>query len=250
MSIPSDNPILLARDLRPSEGDPAAALALALAVGDGEVVALTREAPAWAESDATALLRCLGGADSPACGEVWIKGTALHTLRPAARLRFGHAQCAVLPRTSGLLRELSMVDNTALPLLLAGVGRGEARKRAHLWLERLEASDYADQRTPDVPPLGLRRVAMARALVTDPPILLADEPTLDLTSAERFHLLRIMRAAAGTHDLTILIATDDEAVAGWADRRIRIRAAAVDTSELAAVAEAAAAELAESRRQA
>lgn len=216
MSIPSDNPILLARDLGPGEEAPV----FSLAVGDGEIVALTGTAPDVESS--IPLLRRLAGAEASAEGTLWIKGESLHRLRAAARLRFSHTQCAVLPRVSRLLPELSVVENTALPLLLTGLGRYEARRRALRWLERLDVAACADWRIAELSPGELRRVSIARALVTDPVILLAEEPLDGLGLAERVHLLRILRAAAGTHRLTVVIATADEDVARWADRRVAL----------------------------
>ncbi|WP_344655249.1 ATP-binding cassette domain-containing protein [Catenulispora subtropica] len=227
MSIPSDNPILLARDFGPDE--------VCLAVGEGEIVALS------AACDEV-FLRALSGADPAWPGGLWLKGEPLHTLRPAARLRFAHAQCAVAPRVGKLLPELTVAENTALPLLLTGLGRQEARRRALRWLERLDVIACADLRIADLTLAEMRRVALARALVLDPAILLAEDPTEGLNAAERFHLLRILRAACGTHGLTIVVASDDTDVVGWADRRIavKVKGAVADAEVGAPVAEPAA----------
>jgi putative ABC transport system ATP-binding protein len=228
VSIPSDNPILLARGLRPYETDPS----VSLAVGDGEVVALTRETPTGDGADATPLLRCLAGAEAPSGGELWLKGVAVHTLRPAPRLRFSHTQCAVLPRVSRLLPELDLAENTALPLLLAGVGRVEARRHATQWLGRLAIEEFAAHRPTGLEPSVLRRAAIARSLVGDPTILLADEPVFELASADGFNLLRILRAVSGTYGLTVIAATTDPVVAEWADRRIPVAVGAPVVTEL------------------
>ena len=210
MSIPSDNPILLARDFGPD--------ALTLAVGEGEIVAL----PGACDEG---FLRALSGADPAWPGGLWLQGEALHTLRPAARLRFAHNQCAVAPRVGKLLPELTVAENTALPLILTGLGRQEARRRALRWLERLDAAACAEWRIADLTPSEMRRVALARALVLDPAILLAEDPTDGLSASERLHLLRILRAASGTHGLTIIVASDDEDVVRWADRSIPVKVA-------------------------
>ncbi|WP_370374278.1 ATP-binding cassette domain-containing protein [Catenulispora sp. GP43] len=211
MSIPSDNPILLAREFGPD--------ALTLAVGEGEIVAL----PGACDEG---FLRALSGADPAWPGGLWLKGEPLHTLRPAARLRFAHAQCAVAPRVGKLLPELTVLENTALPLILTGLGRQEARRRALRWLERLDAAACAEWRIAELTPAEMRRVALARALVLDPAVLLAEDPTEGLSAAERFQLLRILRAACGTHRLTIVVASDDEDVARWADRQIALKVTA------------------------
>lgn len=207
MSIPSDDPILLARELGPD--------ALSLAVGEGETVALTG---GLAEDH----LRCLAGADLGARGGLWIQGEALHTLKPTARLRFSHEHCAVAPRIGRLLPELTAVENTALPLLLTGLGRLEARRRALRWLERLDVAEAADRRIPALDPGQVRRVAIARALVSDPAVLFVEDPLAGLEPADRFQLLRILRAAQGTHSLTIVIAAEDEDTLAWVDRRIEV----------------------------
>lgn len=213
VSIPSDNPILLARDFGPG--------AVCLAVGEGEIVALSGTCD-------EAFLRALSGADPAWSGGLWLKGEPLHTLRPAARLRFAHTQCAVAPRVGKLLPELTVVENTALPLILTGLGRQEARRRALRWLERLDAVACAEWRIAELTPSEMRRVALARALVVDPAVLLAEDPTEGLSASERFHLLRILRAACGTHGLTLLIASDDEDVVRWADRCVTVEAYATE----------------------
>lgn len=210
VSIPSDNPILLARDFGPG--------AVALAVGEGEIVALSGACD-------EAFLRALSGTDPSWPGTLWLKNEPLHTLRPAARLRFAHAQCAVAPRVGKLLPELTVAENTALPLLLTGLGRQEARRRALRWLERLDVAACAEWRVNELTPAEMRRVALARALVLDPAVLLAEDPTEGLSASERFHLLRILRAACGTHRLTIVISSNDEDVIRWADRRIAVHGA-------------------------
>ncbi len=221
VSIPSDNPILMARDFGPD--------AVCLAVGEGEIVAL-------GGSCDEAFLRALSGADPAWPGGLWLKGEPLHTLRPAARLRFAHAQCALAPRVGKLLPELTVLENTALPLILTGLGRQEARRRAVRWLERLDAVGCADWRVAELTPAETRRVALARALVLDPAVLLAEDPTEGLSPAERFHLLRILRAACGTHGLTIVVASDDADVIGWADRRIEVKVAATAAAPAAEAA--------------
>ena len=218
VSIPSDNPILLARDFGPG--------ATSLAVGEGEIVTLSGACD-------EAFLRALSGADPAWPGGLWLKGEPLHTLRPSARLRFAHAQCAVAPRVGKLLPELTVAENTALPLLLTGLGRQEARRRALRWLERLDAAACAEWRIAELTPAEMRRVTLARALVMDPAVLLAEDPTEGLSSSERFHLLRILRAACGTHGLTIVITSDDEDVIRWADRQITVNVAAKAASEAA-----------------
>ncbi|NUP47491.1 MAG: ATP-binding cassette domain-containing protein [Catenulispora sp.] len=228
MSIPSDNPILLARDFGPDE--------VCLAVGEGEIVALN------AACD-EAFLRALSGADPAWPGGLWLKGEALHTLRPAARMRFAHAQCAVAPRVGKLLPELTVAENTALPLLLTGLGRQEARRRALRWLERLDVIHCADLRIVDLTPAEMRLVALARALVLDPAVLLAEDPTAGLGGAEKVHLLRILRAACGTHGLTIVVASDDADVVEWADRRVVVRVGGTGTpSDAGSMSDAAGAD--------
>ena len=219
VSIPSDNPILLARDFGPAT--------VSLAVGEGEIVALSGACD-------EAFLRALSGADPAWPGGLWLKGEPLHTLRPAARLRFAHTHCAVAPRVGKLLPELTVTENTALPLILAGLGRQEARRRALRWLERLDAIACAEWRIGELTPSEMRRVALARSLVLDPAVLLAEDPTEGLSASERSHLLRILRAASGTHRLTIVVASDDEDVVRWADRRITVKAAAEEDAEAAA----------------
>jgi ABC-type phosphate/phosphonate transport system ATPase subunit len=99
----------------------------------------------------------------------------------------------------------------------------------------------ADRRVHELSPGELRRVAIARALVAEPAVLLAEEPMAGLGTAERFHLMRILRAASGMHRLTMVVATAEEDVARWADRRVALPKAVVAEASAAHVDSAASA---------
>jgi putative ABC transport system ATP-binding protein len=219
VSTPSDNPVLHARDLNFSYGQTPALRGLSLAVGEGEVVAVTGPSG----SGKSTLLHCLSGLLPPSSGEVWVNGIPLHTMRgEAERARLRRTTFGIVYQFNQLLPELSLLENAALPLLFDGARRHSALGRSRAWLERLDVGDCADRRPEEVSGGQLQRAAIARALAGDPDVLLADEPTGSLDTREADNVLRIMRSAVVSHGMTLIVVTHDRQVVGYADREVRI----------------------------
>jgi len=128
--------------------------------------------------------------------------------------------------------ELPAAENVALPLLLAGARRREARTAALSWLDRFGIADLADNRPGDMSGGEQQRAALARALVSEPRVLFADEPTgaLDSLAGERVlgHLVRVAREQR----TTVVLVTHDARVAGYADREVMLRDGMLDPSGL------------------
>jgi len=182
---------------------------VSIAVQPGEVVALLGRSG----SGKTTLLNCLLGWETPDSGTVQVPGAAT----PDAA---GWATVAVVPQRVGLLDELTLADNVALPARLAGLP--EPRAAAVAALETLRLGHLAD-RMPDEVSLGeQQRTAIARALVVHPSFLIADEPTGRLDEELSTHVLTTLRevyAAAGTG---VLLASHDPVVVAAADRVVRL----------------------------
>lgn len=127
-----------------------------------------------------------------------------------------------------LVPELTAAENVALPLLLGGARRREALTAAEGWLDRFGVADLADKRPGQVSGGQQQRIAVARALVTEPRVLFADEPTgaLDSLSGEQVltQLVRVARQA-GT---TVVLVTHDAQVAAYAEREVVVRDGLVD----------------------
>ncbi|MEU6739780.1 ABC transporter ATP-binding protein [Streptosporangium sandarakinum] len=168
------------------------------------------------------LLHLLGGLERPTGGEVWMAGRRIDTLSERALARMRRRSVGFVFQAFHLMDELSAAENVELPALLAGRSRRQARRRANLLLERVGLADRARHLPSQLSGGQRQRIAVARALVNDPLVVLADEPTGNLDTAASLDMLRIFEdlRAAGQ---TLIIVTHDERVAATADRLISMR---------------------------
>ncbi|MFB6861530.1 ABC transporter ATP-binding protein [Streptomyces virginiae] len=231
-NAPPDNDVLWARSLHYAHGSAPALVDVSLGVRQGEIVALTGARG----SGKTTLLRCLSGQLLPSEGEVWFNSVPVHTMGDLSRERLRRDRFGWLGPEPQLLPELKVWENAALPLLLTGASHRSAKHAACEWLDRLDIAAFARKRPAALSRAECQRVALARALVTVPSVIYADEPTAPLHRADRAQLLRTLTTAARSHEITVLLATDDEATAAVADRRLTLvdgrLAGTADTSPL------------------
>ncbi len=222
--------LLQARGLVKSYGPTPALRGVDLEVAEGEILAVTGPSGCGKST----LLHCLSGILRPDAGEVLYGGQRLDTRSEADRSRLRRTDFGVLFQFGQLVPELTAAENVALPLLLAGQGRREARAAALTWLERLDVADVADARPGEMSGGQQQRCAVARALVTEPRVLFADEPTgaLDALAGER--LLACLTRTAHERHTSIVLITHDASVAAYADREITLRDGAVDPTGLGA----------------
>src|SRR5947209_20109149 len=122
-----------------------------------------------------------------------------------------------------LVPELTCLENVALPLRLDGVRRREAERRAGQWLQTLEVDDVAAKRPGEVSGGQGQRVAVARALVTGPKVIFADEPTGALDSLNGEKVMRLLTAAARESGAAVLLVTHEPRVAAYSHREILVR---------------------------
>ncbi|HTJ66576.1 MAG TPA: ATP-binding cassette domain-containing protein [Actinospica sp.] len=217
MSLPSDNPVLNAVGLTfPADGS--VLRGAHLAIGEREAVAVLGE-PGAGKS---ALLALLCGMLEPNAGSLWANGRPLHVLPADRRQSFFRRHFGVLPQDCRLLPELTIAENVALPLRLAGVQAGQAIERSRIWLERFEIEDYAARPAAGLTRPVLRRAALARALVGDPVVLLADEPLADLAVQTAESTARILRSIAVSHGTAIVVFTRDPLTAAYFNRTVRL----------------------------
>jgi putative ABC transport system ATP-binding protein len=217
VSLPSDNPVLNAVGLTyPADGS--VLRDTHLAVGEGEAVAVLGEAG----SGKSALLAALCGMLEPASGTLWANGRPLHALTADQRHGVFRRQFGVLPQDCRLLPELTVAENVALPLRLAGVGAVRAIERSRIWLERFEIEDYARMSAAGLTRPVLRRAALARALVRDPVVLLADEPLSDLAAQTAEATARILRSIAVSHGTAVVVFTREPMTAAYFSRTVRL----------------------------
>lgn len=194
-----------------------------LDVGDGEWLAVVGPSG----SGKSTLLNLIGGLDRPTSGTLAVDGRDIAALSSDELARYRRETVGFIFQAFRLLAHLTATENVALPLILAGADHAMAESRAVGLLERVGLADRAAHRPPQLSAGEQQRVAVARALVNDPRLLLADEPTgnLDATAAASLlDLLGSLRTAGG---LTLVVATHDPIVAARADRVVRLRAGRV-----------------------
>ncbi|WP_406863406.1 ATP-binding cassette domain-containing protein [Streptomyces sp. HUAS MG47] len=216
MVAPPDNDVLWARSLHHSLGGTPALSGVSLGVREGEILAVTGPRG----SGKTTLLRCLSGQLVADKGEVWFNSGPVHTLSLVQRERLRRDRFGWIDPEPGLVPELTAWENAALPLLLRGVSHRTAKAAATEWLDRLDIGAAARKRPHDLTQSQRQRIATARALVTTPSVVFADEPTATLHRADGAQVLRTLTAAARSHRITVLLATHDPEVAGLADRAV------------------------------
>jgi putative ABC transport system ATP-binding protein len=183
----------------------------------------------------TTLLNCLSGLDSIDDGDVLIDGTSLSAMSDRERTDYRARRMGFVFQFYNLMPVLTAVENVELPLLVARVDGGEARRRALAALELVGLAERADH-VPDALSGGERqRATIARSLVNDPAIVWADEPTGDLDSENATEIVELMRRLNLERGLTFLIVTHDIAVGRKTDRIVRMIDGEVRGEELLGV---------------
>ncbi|MGC5014446.1 ABC transporter ATP-binding protein [Streptosporangium sp. DT93] len=211
--------MLEARALRKSYGRTVALDGVTAEIGDGEIVAITGASG----SGKSTLLHCLAGIIRPESGEVRLDGRRVDTLDETDRTKLRRENFGVVFQSGRLVPELTAEENVALPLLFNRHGRGESLLAARTWLERLDVADCAGRRPGELSGGQSQRVAVARALVTGPRVVFADEPTGALDSLAGERVMGELVGTARATGTTLVIVTHDNRVAAYADREIPLR---------------------------
>jgi putative ABC transport system ATP-binding protein len=173
-------------------------------------------------SGKSTLLNVIGGLDRPSSGTVVVDGTDLSRLNEAALARFRRTRVGIVFQFFNLLNNLTALDNVMIPAQLAGATAGDARRRADDLLERLDIASHRDQYPARLSGGQRQRIAIARALINNPTLLLADEPTGALDSHAGEQVMAIF-ADLNRSGQTIVLVTHDERLArANASRVIRL----------------------------
>jgi ABC-type lipoprotein export system ATPase subunit len=168
------------------------------------------------------LLYLLGGLDRPTAGEIWVDGQDLGRLSERGLARLRREAIGFVFQAFQLMDELTAVENVELPALLAGGSPRAARRRAEALLDRVGLAERARFLPTQLSGGQRQRVAVARALVADPAVVLADEPTGNLDSAATREVLQLFDSLHRAGQ-TLVIVTHDVQVAATADRMISMR---------------------------
>lgn len=170
----------------------------------------------------TTLLNCLSGLDAISGGDVFIEGTSLKTMSDRQRTRYRARRMGFVFQFYNLLAVLTAAENVEMPLLLTGVGTKEARERALATLDLVGLLKRADQRPAELSGGERQRVTIARALVNDPAIVWADEPTGDLDSTNAQEIIDLMCRLNQERGVTFALVTHDISVGRRAHRIVRM----------------------------
>jgi ABC-type lipoprotein export system ATPase subunit len=203
------------REYGKNEGQVRAVNGLDLDVAAGETVAIMGPSGCGKST----LLYLLGGLDRPTGGEIWLAGQELSRLPERGLARLRRTSVGFVFQAFHLMDELTAVENVELPALLAGQSPRTARTRATGLLERVGLASRAGFLPSALSGGQRQRVAVARALVADPVLVLADEPTGNLDSAATMDVLRLFDSLHQAGQ-TLVIVTHDTRVAATADRVI------------------------------
>ena len=192
---------------------------LDLKVHAGEMVAIVGESGAGKSS----LLHLLAALDTPTAGEVWCGESRLSSFTPRQAAEFRNRDVGYVWQFHYLLPEFSAVENVAMPLLAQGMKRAAALEKAGFWLAEVGLADRAANRSGELSGGEQQRVSVARALVTEPKILLADEPTGDLDGKTAEAVFGLIQRLHEAHGLTSVLVTHNLEFAQRCDRVLRLR---------------------------
>ncbi|MEU0743820.1 ATP-binding cassette domain-containing protein [Streptomyces sp. NPDC006134] len=225
MTRPRDTaePLLTARDLTKAHGRTQALRGASVELRAGEILAVTGASG----SGKSTLLHCLAGIVRPDGGSVTYGGQRLDELPEKRLSELRRTDFGVVFQFGQLIPELTALDNVALPLMLAGTARADARRRAAEWLERFGVRGQEESRPGEMSGGQAQRAALARALVTGPKVVFADEPTGALDSLAGEQVMTALAHTAREAGTAVLLVTHDARVAAYADREVQVRDGAV-----------------------
>ena len=189
---------------------------LTMTIEDGDFLAIMGPSG----SGKSTILNLIGGIDTIDAGTVSVGGTALNRMSAAALTRWRAAHVGFVFQFYNLMPMLSAAENIELPLLLTGLSRAERRKRIATILDIVGLSDRADHLPSELSGGQQQRVGIARAVASDPQILLCDEPTGDLDRKSADEILTLLQLLNSQLGKTILMVTHDESATRYAKRTL------------------------------
>ena len=208
-----------ARNIVKRYGDLEVLRGVDLDIAQGEIVSIV--GPSGAGK--TTLLQIIGTLDTPQQGEVRYEGTDVLKLKDRELAHFRNRNIGFVFQFHQLLPEFTMLENVAIPALLGGDPRDNAYTRARQLLERMHLGDRLNHQPSQLSGGECQRVAVARALINSPKVILADEPSGSLDSQNKEELHRLFFELRDEMGQTFIIVTHDEGLAAQADRTLHMR---------------------------
>jgi len=197
---------------------------LSFEVAQGEMLAIVGQSGAGKST----LLHLAGALDKPSAGDIYFADLRLNSLSENEAADFRNREIGFVWQFHYLLPEFTALENVAMPLLMRGTGKPEAEKEALEWLDRVGLQPRAHHRAGELSGGEQQRAALARALITKPKLLLADEPTGDLDNRTAETVFELISRLHQEHQLSSLIATHNHAFARRCHRVIRLEGGRVE----------------------
>src|SRR5277367_5564371 len=191
---------------------------LSFCVAQGDLLAIVGESGAGKST----LLHILGALDTATSGDVYFQSTLLRFQTPRQAADFRNREVGYVWQFHYLLPEFTAQENVAMPLLARGETRKSALGQAKHWLDEVELGDRAEHRSGELSGGEQQRVSLARALITGPKVLLADEPTGDLDGRTAGVVFSLLERLHHSHGLTSLIVTHNPGLARRCSRVLRL----------------------------
>ena len=191
---------------------------VSLTVSPGEFVCISGRSG----SGKSTMLNMLAGLEKPTSGEIVILDKHIENMSESARIRFRRQYIGFVFQSYNLMPQYTAVENVELPLMLRGIGKRERRKQALAVMEQVGIVSHAEHKPSELSGGQQQRVGIARALITKPPIVFADELTGNLdtkTSAEIMDLLTGLFRSSGT---TFMLVSHDPDMSQYTDRKIHL----------------------------
>ncbi|WP_459589705.1 ABC transporter ATP-binding protein [Corynebacterium camporealensis] len=192
---------------------------ISMTIEPGETVAIMGPSG----SGKSTLLHCMSGVLKPTNGEVRFRSQVISSLSDADRSHLRLSSFGFVFQDGQLLPELTALENVALPAMLNGMNRSKAKRKAQELLDQIGLGELADRRPGQVSGGQAQRMAIARALVTEPAVIFADEPTGALDQATGHEVMQMLSAMVKRTGAALVMVTHDAKVADWMERRVEIR---------------------------